>query len=324
MALVDYSSSDSASEAGSPPSKRRKATDGGPHATKSPDGTAGKDKAKPDPSALPPLPDEFHDLYASTVRTSTADDPSLHQGRKRAIPHIAGNWPSHVYVEWHPDASQHALLAELLEKLDPLLGTQKLHPLLTSDLNAPLPLHVSLSRPLSLTTPQKDDFLSALTASVSSAAGSFVLSPVGIGFFKSPDSDRAFLILRVANPHASRSTTAATDGNSDGKNPQLRALLTKCNAVALRFGQQPLYGARATELVHDAFHVSIGWTFGLPPEDACLQAYGMLKLPAFREVRKWEIRVSGVKAKIGNVVTHIPLRDGGRGASAGEEDGLYA
>lgn len=107
MALVDYSSSDSASEAGSPPAKRRKAPDGDARVTK-PKGTIGRVKAKPGPSsngrpdgdsALPPLPDEFHDLYASTVRTSTADDPSLHQGRKRAIPHIAGNWPSHVYIE---------------------------------------------------------------------------------------------------------------------------------------------------------------------------------------------------------------------------------
>ncbi|KAF6829758.1 hypothetical protein CPLU01_07716 [Colletotrichum plurivorum] len=307
MALVDYFSSDSASETDQPPAKRRKPA-GAVAETKAGGNAASQDGD----SALPPLPAEFHDLYASTVRTSTADDPTLHQGRKRSTPHVVGHWPSHVYIEWHPTASQHALLCTFVAKIASLLGSKKLNALLTSELHTPLPLHVSLSRPLSLTTAQKDDFLSNLTSSVASAAtgGPFKLSPRGIGFFKSPDSDRAFLVLRVANPAASQ------DSTKNGKNPQLRALLTKCNAVAMRFDQKPLYQARATELIDDAFHVSIAWSFGLPPEEACLQTYEMLRRPEFRVIREWEIDVSGVKAKIGNVVTNIPLRDSGNSKSA--------
>ena len=81
MGLVDYSDSEEEQPDTTPPAKKRRVSE---------PNTASK---------LPPLPTAFHDLYSSTVRTSTRDDPALHGGRKRVMPHVEGNWPTHVYLE---------------------------------------------------------------------------------------------------------------------------------------------------------------------------------------------------------------------------------
>jgi len=86
MPLVDYSDSDAEDASAAPqetaqrPAKKRKCS------------TSGSGN-------LPPLPSSFHDLYSTNTRVATSDDPSLHGGRKRQIPHVEGNWPTHVYLE---------------------------------------------------------------------------------------------------------------------------------------------------------------------------------------------------------------------------------
>lgn len=84
MALVEYSDSesDTSDRPASPLPK-----------------TVKKARQESLPSQLPPLPPAFHDLYASSTRVSVRDDPELHGGRKRVIPHVEGNWPTHIYLE---------------------------------------------------------------------------------------------------------------------------------------------------------------------------------------------------------------------------------
>ncbi|KAI8719763.1 U6 snRNA phosphodiesterase [Fusarium sp. LHS14.1] len=332
MALVDYSSSDSADEDSGPDSrriKRRKCADGtAAHSSRTSDTTrtpsnpaadAGQVKDA-EASSMPPLPDTFHDLYASTVRQSVVDDPSLHQGRKRQVPHVVGNWPSHLYAEWHPSTTQHALLTELLADIEKQAsGEIELLNFLTSDLGSPLPLHISLSRPLSLSTGNKDEFLERITQMfTNSGIAPFIVRPRGLAWYRSPDSDRTFLILRVASD--------ASKAGSDSKevvrtpNPELTALLAKSNTIAAQFDQPTLYQRNANDLdtrdaVGTAFHISIGWTFHLPGDKLSLETLSLFKQCKFDGIRGWEINVTGIKAKIGNVVNHIALKESGRGTA---------
>lgn len=262
MPLVDYSSdSESDAAAGGTAGKTEAAVTDGSNAGGEPPTkrrrTNSVQVSHPAKDALPPLPAAFHDLYAATVRVSNVDDPSLHQGRRRVIPHVVGNWPTHVYIEWHPTPEDHDVLTALVAALKKALETDenearkhsdiKLFSFLTSDLGAPQPLHVSLSRPLALATGNKDIFLERVIASIAgTTSGSvrpFTLRPTALVWHRSPDSDRTFLVLRVESclTDDGPMTAVAKATATWGHNQQLTTLLTRCNAIAKEFGQPALY-----------------------------------------------------------------------------------
>jgi U6 snRNA phosphodiesterase len=272
-------------------------------------------------SQLPPLPSSFHDLYASTVRTATADLPSLHQGRRRVIPHKDGNWPSHIYIEWRPSPSQHqllqSLLATLARELGHLLTGHGLTSFLTSELGAPLPLHVSLSRPFVLQTHDKDVFLDRLIRNIARCSvPAFALACYDLAWHRSPDSERSFLVLRVRG--------------MSGNNDELSALLRTCNHLVASYGQPELYASTVSDDVgsgraSDAFHVSLAWSFTTPTAELVQTTADVLARPEFHEavLSHISIPVDGVKVKIGNAVTHVALPEtrGRSGIGAGE--GLF-
>ncbi|TLD06106.1 uncharacterized protein PgNI_08628 [Pyricularia grisea] len=283
MTLVDYSSDDD--------SATEEASKSAPILR---DGTGASS------ASLPPLPASFHDLYASTVRTSTRDDPTLHHGRSRQIPHVVGNWPSHIYIEWFPSQAQCDVLSALVSALrsDGHQAGAELHSFLTSDLGTPLPLHISLSRPFVLTTEQKDNFLSRVPGALRLRSFSrFAVCPSALSWHRSPDSNRAFLVLRVQ------------EEGRDGGNQGLVRLLERCNEVVREFGQPELYsdGGRAM----DRFHISVAWSF--TDVTGSLQSRTDAVYESFRDqVAAMEIPIESVKVKIGNVITSLSLAEYGQ------------
>lgn len=269
--------------------------------------------SKPAPS----LPANFHTLYATNVRASTTDDPSLHGGRQRQVPHIVGHWPSFVYLEWLPSDEDLAYLDQVIDEAAKDLQASfqdtalnlKLHSLLRSDLGVRLPLHTSLSSPLTLTAETKDAFEQELTRAIQDAAiPAFEVSPSGIRWVSNCEKSRHFLILTLTKP----------------RNDQLVTLLSTCNSVARRFSLPELYSNKESTTVgvhkhsgvqlgdegvinpveaDDMFHVSIGWTLVEPNNDTCKFDKDM-----YLKLMDISLPFEAVLVKIGNNVSTVALQ----------------
>lgn len=268
--------------------------------------------------SAPSLPSSFRSLYASNVRTGTSDDPALHAGRQRQVPHTVGNWPSFVYLEWLPCDEDLAILDRVIananDRLDNAENTASnpsLQSSLRSELGVRLPLHISLSAPLILTTENKDNFEQDLVSSVTNAGVSaFKVVPKGIRWVHNYDGSRYFLILTLERSH----------GN------ELQRLLHACNKIAKQYNLTELYSEGNSSSVgvpvtaaskeampqmttvlekEDRFHISIAWTLqrldtACGPETASAGGTDVL-----------QIIFNKVLLKIGNNISSIPLHSAG-------------
>ncbi|OBT92774.2 nuclease [Pseudogymnoascus verrucosus] len=332
MALVDYNSSSDDEELQDGEDSSAAKKEGNPTAAAPSTNTPGtlnpprntlkrKHEAAP-PSPLPPLPSRFLDLYASNSRASARDDPSLHGGRKRTTPHIQGNWPTHLYIEWYPNPTEHELLTSLVDSFrdQSRYGPEyerdlDVQSLLTSGLGSPLPLHISLSRPIGFSTATKDAFLTSIQTAISNSdIHPFPITFNGCDWASNYEGTRWFLALRVAKP----------------LEDNLNKLLRVCNDTVQSHGQSPLYAsARPPDPdtpaqnklpprppsnspspqkdLSSSFHISIAWALTAPSKTSDTPKY-----PSASEIEKLNsasmpIVASVIKAKIGNVVTSIPL-----------------
>ncbi|KAK1782694.1 hypothetical protein QBC45DRAFT_191669 [Copromyces sp. CBS 386.78] len=322
-----------------PPVKRRQTDDIGaqaPPLAPAPipaaplNGNSGTRIAPPKPapnltSPLPALGDRFNDVNPSNPRTTVTDDPSLHQGRQRQVPHIPGNWPSHIYIDWNPSSGDRELLTSLINKLKAevksaaqrfadLEGVEIHTALQESDVPVDRPLHISLSAPITLTSNNKDDFLDDLTKAIKSCRVSpFVLDfSGGVDWYRSEESTRSFLVLRV------REVQNIGNAAVSSPNPQLTALLEQCNNVVKEYRQPPLYDSQDMGY---RFHVTIAWTHARPSaslKQLTNSVFDDCKTMPSENVSIRDklrtgsnLRVQTVKVKIGNYVTRFELRDKG-------------
>ena len=110
-----------------------------------------------------------------------------------------------------------------------------------------------------------------------------------------------------------------------------------CNSVANAFGLPGLYVGGAEKASHDhtappapgedaeeaidigtdaevadPFHISIGWTLAEPSNALSVTDDSEENKHALEELHKLRVPVNGVKAKVGNMITHIPLEKDAR------------
>jgi hypothetical protein len=177
---------------------------------------------------------------------------------------------------------------------------------LQNELGVALPLHVSLSRPLTLKTEQKDGFFNSLRNAVSgSGVRAFTTSFEQLQWHPNEDRTRWFLVLRV-----------------EDRNLELIKLLRACNSVADMYDQPRLYeddgsgepqrknqAATNGEEVSKKFHISIAWSLQKPFEIGGTDAdrdvgNGIDPLDSIRGLR---VPFNEVKVRIGQDVTLLPL-----------------
>lgn len=109
-------------------------------------------------------------LSSSLTVPVPVDDPALHQGRVRAVPHVEGQYATYIYVPLvlHPNDALSKLISEALILAQTRVPS--LHAIGKKEDDGQWELHISLSRPLFLRAHQREEFKRAIKQVASSIA----------------------------------------------------------------------------------------------------------------------------------------------------------
>jgi hypothetical protein len=201
-----------------------------------------------------------------------------------------------------------ATIREENEKRTKPLSVPDIIPSLQSELGAPLPLHVSLSRTLQIKTDDRESFLGTLRGSLRRAAvQAFNFEFHSLKWVPNFQRNRWFLVLGIKRP----------------AHDELNRLLCACNEAAQKCGHPALYsGGKGDgpmeassptvrpQSVSDSadrsenFHVSIAWNLTEPASEWVSLVQGM---DVSSHIRSPQASFDVVKARVGNTVHNFDL-----------------
>ncbi|KAJ6511985.1 U6 snRNA phosphodiesterase Usb1 [Mycena vitilis] len=181
----------------------------------------------------PPKKRKLPAISTTLIPPGHVDDPSLHQGRIRTIPHVDGQYATHIYasVPLARGSTFFKLLCKILASAKSTVPT--LHDFWSSS-ESKTQLHISMSRPIFLRSHQREDMKLAVKR-VAEKTLPFTASFAHLSELVNDEGTRIFLALEIGAGHheLTNITTSLV--------PALRALR-----------QQEYY-------TDPRFHASIGW-----------------------------------------------------------------
>ncbi|KAF8476981.1 U6 snRNA phosphodiesterase Usb1 [Kalaharituber pfeilii] len=324
--LVDYSDSDSQTDERNPRKRVR---------TKQSASEAPKSRTVPgEVIDLPPLPSRFHDLYVATPRLAAQDDPKLHGGRQRTVPHEVGNWPSFVFLEWHLNRDEFSLLSEIIRRCQTIVTQFERQRLGISgkddddDDEPQEKCNASLHGKRKSRHDGKDEtvtkFSFQLVSSLVSDLGTEL--PLHLSLSRpntlKTDERAGFVDLleeRIRKAKLRLFEISFTGfewvSNGDGtrwffvmvaksKGNELFTLLRLTNFSFATYQQPPLYSLEKGE---NGFHVTIGWSLGAPDQELKVKLESEIGIEFKGHLARLKMKVEEVKVKIGNTIKVLPL-----------------
>lgn len=178
--------------------------------------------------------------------------------------------------------------------------------LLDSDLSVPLPLHISLSRSLSIPTAQREKVYEHVFQAVNDGAVKAfdVRLDVGLVWAANYDGSRYFLAAK----------TGPVDTSNSGDGNELNRLLWICNRTVVDMGYDALYvqDDQAQQEIDrsDHFHFSLGWSLKKDVQSKGIDQDILNEVwqsSVADELRDLKICVTEVLLKIGNAINPIKL-----------------